>query len=213
MLLVISSNFVIIVGTSNYIGREDTSLQTSPPVIPQTSTETVRMDQMYIFEFSAKEGDSIHYRVSVDEGGAVSVYLLPFEDLSNLRDGDEFRTFSEGTNEQTRDFRANVEIPEDNDYAIVVRPIDLSSSTVDVIVGSGIYSYIVTILGGYLEFALLAISIILITTGIAIYRLYRKSNRETESELEKWEYSVIGKRKRKIMIVKVSVQRTQKNLQ
>jgi len=51
------------------------------------------------------------------------------------------------------------------------------------------------ILGGYLQFTLLAIFIILITTGIAIYRVYRKRNKDPETELESWEESVIGKKR------------------
>jgi len=177
IILVISSNFVIIVGTGNYIGREDISLQTSPPAIPQSSTQTVQVTDLYIFEFSAEEGDNIHYRVSVDEGSAVAVYLIPLEELSNLRQGESFRIVSDGTNEQTRDFRANVEIPFDGEFAVVIRPVDWGSSTVDVVLGSGIFSSIIVTLGGYLQFALLVAVLILITIGIQIYR---KRNKEPQ---------------------------------
>ncbi|MFW5928441.1 MAG: hypothetical protein ACOCSL_04475, partial [Thermoplasmatota archaeon] len=179
ILLVISSNFVIIVGTGDYIDGENVSLQTSPPVIPQTSTETVRMDQLYIFEFSAEKGDSIHYRVSVDEGSAVGVYLIPLEDLSDLKEGESFRVFSDGTNEETRDFRVSVDIPEDGEFAVVIRPVDLSSSTVDVIIGSGIFSSFIVTLGGYSLFALLVAAIILIPIGI---QMYRKGNKEQQKK-------------------------------
>ncbi len=162
------------------------------PFIPHSHSDSVgRDDSIYTFNFSAREGDKLHMKVSVTREVPVQVVLMPIQELSEYfqnRSFAEVEKISRASKVHTRHFEAHVTIPEDGEYSLVIRfysgdgTFGPTTTDFEVIIGRGLFSSIVVRTGGYIELFFIS-SFLVIVSGTGFY-LYKK--RKKKSSPERW---------------------------
>lgn len=179
------------------------------PFIPYSDSASLGgTDFLYTFNFSAKEGDKIHMKVSATRNPSLQVVLMPIDELSIYAQQFENRTtdpnpsfkdieeLPDASNEHTRHFEVHVTIPEDDEYSLVISSLSKRIAKFEVIIGKGLFSTIVIRSGGYLEFFLISsFFVIVLGTGLYLYKR-RKKKTSLEEETEDWSEEKMKKSER-----------------
>lgn len=160
------------------------------PLIPHKDSIVFRAtDNLYTFNFSAKEGDKIHLQVYVTRQKSLQVVLLPEDNLSDYLHNQSFSDIEKidgASNSRTRHLKAHVTAPEDGDYTLILRTPDLRTYRVDMMIGRGLFSSMVIRAGGYVDLFYISSFVgIGIVVGIYLYKR-RKKKSHLEKEGVEW---------------------------
>ncbi|GEM_PF-3442435 len=194
ILIVGSSTFMLTDSHSLFQRLEDPRIDAGEklPFIPHHESPTFYSnDDIYSFNFSAEEGDKIHFGVSVSSKDPVQIILMPTDELSDYPDDRTFHEvekISEGSNISTRSFKAHITIPEGDEYSLVLRPLTIGGLagfgiTVEVIIGRGLFSSMVVWAGGYVAFfGISSFLMIVLFGGVYLYLYMKKKNESSTDE-------------------------------
>ncbi len=196
-LAVLVITTVLIAGSSSFIPTassrelqrpEYAYLNTSESLsfIPHTGSPTFHSEgELYTFNFSAEEGDKTHLKVSVGRQASVQIILMPIDEMSDYLDNGSFseiEKISEASNRGTRSLEAHATIPDDGEYSLVIRHLDIRGITVEVIIGKGLFSSMVVRTGGYVGFFGMSSLVILVLLAVVYLYRYMKKKKNSFSD-------------------------------